>query len=264
MSTVDRLVNTEELDNSGLEHKTNEEVVNALEEQVSEEKDKPSFELPEKFKGKTAEEIAKSYVELEKMTGRQAQELGELRRLADEYIKTQLSEGKSKKEEEVDDIDFLEKPEEAVSKVIEKHPALNKIQELELKIAEKEFASKHPDYKDIAKTPEFAEWVAASDFRKDLYARADSFDFKAADELFTLWKERQELLKSVSNKEEEIKKEERKKQLKDAAAESGSSGATSKKKFRRSELIRLRMTDPDKYYAMQDEILQAYKEGRVI
>ncbi len=44
---------------------------------------------------------------------------------------------------------------------------------------------------------------------------------------------------------------------------SGSDEAPSKKVFRRSDIIKLMQTDPDKYDMMQPEIMQAYREGRV-
>jgi hypothetical protein len=33
--------------------------------------------------------------------------------------------------------------------------------------------------------------------------------------------------------------------------------------YRRADLIKLRMTDPDRYMQLSDEIMQAYAEGRV-
>ena len=37
----------------------------------------------------------------------------------------------------------------------------------------------------------------------------------------------------------------------------------SKPVYRRTDLIRLRMQDPERYNNMQDDIMQAYNEGRV-
>ena len=57
----------------------------------------------------------------------------------------------------------------------------------------------------------------------------------------------------------------REQQLK--AADVGSSGNTesvSKKKYRRSDIIKLMQTDPDKYDAMSEEIMAAYREKRVV
>jgi hypothetical protein len=43
----------------------------------------------------------------------------------------------------------------------------------------------------------------------------------------------------------------------------GATGETSKKIYRRQDLIRLQLTDPDRYMALQDDIMAAYNENRV-
>jgi len=57
--------------------------------------------------------------------------------------------------------------------------------------------------------------------------------------------------------------EARTKTLKAAGVQQGGSGETSKPIYRRTDLIRLRMQDPERYNNMQDDIMQAYSEGRV-
>jgi hypothetical protein len=51
--------------------------------------------------------------------------------------------------------------------------------------------------------------------------------------------------------------------MKAATVDVGGAGETSRKVYRRADLIKLRMTDPDRYMQMSDEIMQAYSEGRV-
>jgi hypothetical protein len=48
-------------------------------------------ELPEKYRGKSALEIAKMHQEAEKLIGRQASEVHEVRSLADQLLKQQLN-----------------------------------------------------------------------------------------------------------------------------------------------------------------------------
>ena len=56
----------------------------------------------------------------------------------------------------------------------------------------------------------------------------------------------------------------RKAALKASEVPKGNSSAeVSKKVYRRSDLIRLKMTDPARYEALSDEIMAAYAEGRV-
>jgi hypothetical protein len=51
--------------------------------------------------------------------------------------------------------------------------------------------------------------------------------------------------------------------MKAAQVDVGGSGESSKRVYRRADLIRLKMTDPARYEALNDEILSAYAEGRV-
>ena len=90
----------------------------------NEVQDEPQkVEIPEKYKGKSLEDIVKMHQEAEKLIGRQAQEVGEVRRLADELLKQQLSSNKQKAQPEVQEtqeIDFFEDPKTAVQKAAAK------------------------------------------------------------------------------------------------------------------------------------------------
>ena len=48
-----------------------------------------------------------------------------------------------------------------------------------------------------------------------------------------------------------------------AGVDVGGSGESSRKVYRRADLIRLKMTDPQRYESLSDEIMAAYAEGRV-
>ena len=56
--------------------------------------------IPEKYRGKTAEELVRMHQESEKLLGRQSSEVGELRSVVDTYIQTQLASTAPNKEEE--------------------------------------------------------------------------------------------------------------------------------------------------------------------
>jgi len=106
------------------------------------------------------------------------------------------------------------------------------------------------------------EWVQSSTMRTKLLRQADQqFDVEAADELFSNWKERQELLGTTAKAEQS----QRKQQIKAAStgSSSGSSEKASRKIYRRADIINLMRTDPARYQALSDEILKAYAEGRV-
>ena len=114
----------------------------------------------------------------------------------------------------------------------------------------------------ILQDEKFVEWVNGSAMRSRLLKQADQqYDIDAADELFSNWKERQQLLGTTA----EAEKSQRKQQVKAAAtgSASGSGEKASRKIYRRADIINLMRTDPNRYQAMSEEILKAYSEGRV-
>ena len=120
----------------------------------------------------------------------------------------------------------------------------------------------HPDFINIVQDSGFQEWTNGSQVRKELYERADKqFDFEAANELLTLWKERQGMVAETAK----VQEQDRKRQLKAASTgnTSGSSEAPSRKIYRRADIIKLMQTDPKRYQVLQPEIMAAYAEGRV-
>ena len=48
-------------------------------------------ELPDKYRAKSLEEVVRMHQEAEKLIGKQAQEVGEVRKLADELLKDRKS-----------------------------------------------------------------------------------------------------------------------------------------------------------------------------
>jgi hypothetical protein len=58
--------------------------------EVEEQKIEQRAELPEKYRDKSLDDIVRMHQEAEKLIGKQAQEVGEVRKLADELIKQNL------------------------------------------------------------------------------------------------------------------------------------------------------------------------------
>lgn len=243
----------------------NEEIASPLEEIV--EQPEPVEELPEKYKGKSAKEIALMHQEAEKLIGKQGSEVGELRKVVDDFIKTQsLKEAKKEPEFEDNSDDYFVDPKQAVKRAIDNHPAVKEAQEASLAMKREQvlnkIGAKHPDFMNTVNDQSFQEWVASSRIRTEMFARAEAqFDFDAADELLSTWQERKGVAKQVA----ETAKIDRDNQLKAASVNSqGSSETAAKKKYRRADIIKLMQTDPDRYDAMSSEIMAAYREGRVI
>ena len=247
------------------------EEVQSLEQQetLPEQMEEPEPEetLPAKYQGKSLQDVVQMHQEAEKALGRQSGEVGELRQVVDQFIQsqTQLTQPNAPQQEPTEDVDFFTDPEQAVSKAIENHPSVKQTQELNQQLkaqnALAQLQQKHPDAETIMKDPKFVEWVKGSKIRTQLLAYADqAYDFDSADELFTTWKERQQVVTQTA----EMEKQGRKKAVK--AASTGNtrgSNPVSKKIYRRADIIKLMRTDPDRYQSLSEEILTAYKEGRV-
>jgi hypothetical protein len=237
--------------------------------QGEQQQDTPEDDIPEKYKGKSAKDIARMHMEAEKALGRQGSEVGELRRLVDDFIKAQTvakTQQQAPAEDDVDEVDFFADPKAAISKAIEKHPKVKAAEELTLSMKKAEalatLKSNHPDFQEIVQSPGFAEWVGKSKVRQELFLRADqAYDFDAANELLSTYKERQ----AVVEKTKAVEQVERKQAVKAASTGSakGSGEAASRKTYRRADIIDLMVRNPDRYAQLADEIMQAYAEGRV-
>ena len=225
-------------------------------------------DIPEKYKGKSLAEIAKMHEEAEKLIGRQANEVGELRKLTDEILKQQLANAQPKQQEQAQEVDFWSDPDTYLNKKLETHPDILAARQAQLQMKMQQTAAllqkNHPDFQEIAVSSDFQDWVAKSKVRTQLYVQADKdFDYEAADELLSTYKA------IVGKKAEEGQQQakelsaSRQKQLKAATVDAGGGNETSRKVYRRADLIRLRMQDPARYEALADEIMLAYQEGRV-
>jgi len=234
-------------------------------EQKTSQKDTDKSELPDKYRHKSLDEIVKMHQEAEKLIGKQAQEVGEVRKLADELIKQNLSSRQQQTRVEEPEVDFFENPQKAVQRTVDSHPDIIAARQatLEMKRAQiqQKLAQEHPDFGDIAKNEDFANWVKSSPVRIDLFKKADAdFDYDSANELLSTYKE----LRSVKQKQtSDAGEATRKQNLKAVGVDVGGSGESSKRVYRRADLIRLKMQDPNRYEALSDEIMQAYQEGRV-
>lgn len=224
-------------------------------------------QLPEKFANKSREEIAQSYIELEKTLGKQAQEIGEHRKIIDSYLRQELDKASSKttKEDNQPELtfdDLVDNPEDAIGRAVSSKLSSveEKLETINREAALGKFKEKHPDYLGLVESREFLDWVGSSSYRTRQFQAADQYDFEAADELFSTYKEITSARKAQA---QEAVEKQKKQELKEVAGESGSTGERTRKVYNRRELIKLRMNDPEKFDSMYDEIARAYQEGRV-
>lgn len=222
-------------------------------------------DIPNFYRDKSLEDVIKMHQEANKLIDRQGKEVGEIRKLADELIKQNLSSNKQSIKEEAPEVDFFENPKEAIRQTVDNHPdvvagrqAAHDFKRMQI---QQKLVQEHPDYGQVASDPDFANWVKSSPIRINLFAKADGeFDYDSANELLTTYKQ----LRGVKAKQtSDAGEATRKTNLKAAGVDIGGSGESGKRVYRRADLIRLKMTDPNRYEALSDEIMQAYAEGRV-
>jgi hypothetical protein len=232
--------------------------------EIEQQKTEQKAELPEKYRDKSLDEIVRMHQEAEKLIGKQAQEVGEVRKLADELIKQNLGSRQQTKQEEPE-IDFFENPQKAVQRTVDNHPDVQAARQATLEMrraqVQQRLAQEHPDFGEIAKEQDFANWVKSSPIRLRIFEQADAgYDFDSANELLSTYKQ----LRSVKQKQTSDDGEATRKQnLRAVGVDVGGSGESSKKVYRRADLIRLKMQDPNRYDALSDEIMAAYAEKRV-
>ena len=226
-------------------------------------------DLPEKYRGKSASEIATMHRELEQRLGQQSQEVGELRKAFDEMVKQSIAaqQAPSAPEPEVDEVDFFTDPQAAVRKAIENHPMLKQSRAVAAEMAKSQALAQlqaaHPDMKEVLTDTGFQEWVGKSQVRKELFERADKgYDFAAADELLTLYKERRGIVEQTA-KVEKVAQQNEIKKASTGSARSNPDSTKSRKVYRRRDIIELMNRDPKRYEAIMPEIMKAYQEGRV-
>lgn len=227
-------------------------------------------ELPEKYQGKSAAELAEMHSNLERVMGKQSQEVGELRKAFDDMVKTSIASQNSvasAPEPEAEEFDFFADPQAAVARAIANHPTLKQAETVAVEMAKEKalnaLQKSHPNMKEVLQDASFQEWVGKSKIRTQLYQNADqNYDYESANELLDLWGERREVVAKTAAVEKQAQKAEVKKAA-TGSARTNPTGQTTRKTYRRRDIIELMNRDPKRYEAMQDEIMRAYSEGRV-
>jgi hypothetical protein len=231
-----------------------------------------SEELPEKYQGKSAAELARMHQNLESLMGKQSSEVGELRRAVDQLVQSNIASNQtpatpSAPETEFDDSEFFTDPRSSVEKILASHPSLQAAQQAAAEMSKQkalaQLQSTHPDMKDILANEAFQEWIGASKIRTDMFKKADQqYDFDSANELLSLWKERKQVVAQTKAVEKVAQKQEIKK-ASTGSTRANPEGKAVKKVYRRRDIIDLMNNDPKRYAALQPEIMKAYAEGRV-
>lgn len=210
------------------------------------------------------ERMAEENKLLKQKLGNQGNEIGQMRKQMDELIQLELSKAKQAPQEPVD---IWSDPDSYVEQKLANHPKLKQLDQL----TETQYKSAsmarlkeaHPDYVSIMQDSGFQEWVGKRQTRQALLQRADQqYDFDAADELFSTWKELREAV-GVKKQESSNSRPSEVRRASTGTATAASAAPGRRKIYRRADLIKLRKENPDRYEALSDEIMAAYAEGRV-
>jgi hypothetical protein len=252
-------------DQAAAEQQSASEALESLEQDIVQARPdvEEDADLPEKFRGKSKADIAKSYQELESFNGRRNNEFSELKRVTDELLEMKKT---AKAEETPVDVDsLLDNPSKAINNAIDKNERLANIErqllQQELGKAKAGFEGKHPKWQETIATNDFQSWVNDSPVRQKMFEAADKrYNYEVADELFTLYDDIRQV-KATENKQNRDNRI--KGSLNAAATESGVGSSRKEKRYKRADLINLRVHNPEKYDAMQTEIRQAYADKRV-
>lgn len=253
-----------------LENEINEAAQESADRQESGES---GFVMPERFQGKSPEEIAKAYSELEKLNSRQAQDLGQMRKTVDEFLTLQSDDKPKATPAEKAPVtldDIYEDTDSAIKRGAEEAVG-GRIEALERQLAEarlqsrvSELDAKFEGWRDQVQTPEFVNWINEKPYRARLAQAADAWDLDAAEELLSMYSD-------ATGRSGTAARAKREKQLRDASLESGSAHVPpSEQTFSRTELMRIRVAArhgdseaADWLKANGDAIAVAYEQGNI-
>lgn len=159
--------------------------------------------IPDKFKGKSVEDMIQSYQNLEKLQSRQASELGQVRRMADQLLELKKPTTETKQHVERQPVTvetLLNDPEKALNSAVNSSDLALRAQRaeegvarLERKLGEQEFVTKHSDYAKDITDPDFIAWTQKNEVRRTLGEAAAQNNFVAAKNLWDMWEEHKEL-----------------------------------------------------------------------
>ena len=252
-----------------------EPITETQEEQVTqeaqtEETSQSEPEIPAKYAGKSIAEVIEMQQEAEKLMSRQADELGQQRKLVQSLLDAQNKANEAAPPEEpvIQEDNFYDDPVSAVNKAIENHPDVIKAREERMGNMQKHnleaLDKAYPEWQKTVADSSFQKFIGDSATRTEMFRKADTeYRSDLAIELFDWYS--QTKLSGATQEAVAEEKSKIEKQMKQTSSESRTSSDSvgGKKVYRRADLINLQVTDPNRYASLADEIQSAYAEGRV-
>jgi hypothetical protein len=235
--------------------------------------------VPDRFKGKSVEDVIQSYEQLEKLNSRQSQDLGQMRKTVDQLLEVQrnqaLSPGQApSKPVSVDDLyedadgNIRRIAKEELSGEIE--TLKSELNQLRVERKMSHLDTKFEDWRQEVMSPEFTEWVGESPYRQRMYRDADNGDFDAAEEILGMYYELRR--RQDDGQEQEVQQRATEQQLNDAILETGSPAPVSTEDtYSRHDLMEARLAakrgdqKAERWLqAHSESIALAYEEGRIV
>lgn len=230
-----------------------------------------------RFATKTAAEMVEIYKNLEREYGRKANENGQLRSLQDQVLALKRENDlrangadlqRQQKAAEVSATDLLENPTQALDRYFEQKESVatkelrQRLALQEQQMAQTSFVSKHPDWQEHTNDPAFVEWTKQTPWRSNLAVQAARENLGAADALLTEYKAYKPLLEKSTARSASL--DAARNVSMERVATTGDESRNTGKIIRRSDMMALRIKDPDTYEspAVQNALLLAIKEGR--
>ena len=236
----------------------------------------PEDDIPEKLRGKTPAELVKLYRETESELGRARNEIGHVRRLADELlginraVAAKPADANPPQRKPLTTDDLWQDPEKAVVEVVRQEAqsreaaTVDRVARLEYDLNLSRFELKHPDYKGTMQDPKFVEWLQRSPLRTGLAQSAVQGNFAAADELLSLYKEMQPAGGPAERHVDPTEQARNASLTRAGGSTSGHGGQPSDRQiWSRAKLLDMRINNPEEFDRLSPEINKAYAEKRV-
>jgi hypothetical protein len=239
----------------------------------------PSDDLPEKYRGKSLKDIVAMHQHAESELGRKNNEVGVIRRLADELIGVRAADRQvnpPQPRKPLTSDDLFNNPEERILEVVREatentvRKQEERVNQMEANLQIQAFERKYPGFQSTMQSQEFGSWLqSGSDYRKRLAYAAAQGDYGAADELFGLYGEHSASRPAPDTGAAKPADGHAAARAATTVRPGGSNAAgvipsgDGKKVWSRTELLDMRINRPEEFDTRQAEILQAYAEKRV-
>lgn len=231
--------------------------------------------IPEKYRGKSAEDIIEMHRNSEKRLGELQNEVGQLRGLVSDLSQLQRPDPSPTEEEDLDlsGDDLLQNPADSIRKVVQRElKPLNERSEMDRKERDLEKATgklynDFPNMEEIVMQPEFLEFVERTSSRQRLRdIAATGQGIEAVDAARTLLEDFDDFQKSASPQKEKSNRPIDKAREVANEGKGGDARVKSEDLIYEADVIKLINSDPEKYRSpgFQKGLMKAIREGRYI